>query len=72
MPITFLGAQATFQRWAAINHCLGSASPEDSNGCSTNASCDGGVEVTLCTKQGGREEPGDASIAWPVLKRHTL
>ena len=72
MPITFLGARATFQRWAALNHCTGTASAEDVNGCSAYSSCDGGVEITLCTKQGGRDEPGNASIAWPVLKRHTL
>jgi polyhydroxybutyrate depolymerase len=72
MPITFLGARATFQRWAAINRCTGSASPEDDNGCSSYTSCDAGVEVTLCTKQGGRDEPGGANIAWPVLRRHTL
>jgi polyhydroxybutyrate depolymerase len=72
MPITFLGARATFQRWAAINHCTGPASPEDSDGCSSYSGCDAGVEVTLCTKQGGRDEPGNANIAWPVLKRHAL
>jgi polyhydroxybutyrate depolymerase len=72
MPITFLGARATFQRWAALNHCTGTASAEDANGCSAYSSCDAGVEITLCTKQGGRDDPGNASIAWPVLKRHTL
>jgi len=72
MPITFLGAQATFQRWAAIDRCTGSPSPEDDNGCSSYSSCDAGVEVTLCTKQGGRDEPGNANLAWPVLRRHTL
>jgi polyhydroxybutyrate depolymerase len=72
MPITFLGAQASFQRWAAINHCTGSPSAVDSNGCSAYSSCDAGVEVSLCTKQGGRDEPGNASVAWPVLRRHTL
>ncbi|HYQ01930.1 MAG TPA: PHB depolymerase family esterase [Polyangiaceae bacterium] len=72
MPITFLGARATFQRWAQINRCTGAASLEDSNGCSSYSGCDAGVEVTLCTKQGGRDEPGNARIAWPVLKRHTL
>ena len=72
MPITFLGARATFQRWATLNHCVGTASPEDGNGCSTYSGCDSGVETTLCTKQGGRDEPGNASIAWPVLKRHSL
>ena len=72
MPITFLGAQATFERWAQIDGCTGSPSSEDSNGCSSYSGCPGGVEVILCTKQGGREEPGDANVAWPVLKRHTL
>jgi polyhydroxybutyrate depolymerase len=72
MPVTFLGAQATFERWAQIDGCAGSPSNEDSNGCSAYSGCAGGVEVILCTKQGGREEPGDANVAWPVLKRHTL
>ena len=72
MSITFLGAKATFEEWAEIDRCTGSPSAEDSNGCSTYSGCQDGVEVILCTKQDGREEPGDASVAWPVLKRHTL
>lgn len=72
MPITFLGARATFQRWAQIDHCTGAAPSEDGNGCSSYSGCDAGVEVILCTKQSGRDEPGNARIAWPVLKRHTL
>ena len=72
MPVTFLGAQATFEAWARIDRCVGAASPSDANGCSSYAGCQGGVEVILCTKEGGREEPGDPSIAWPVLARHTL
>jgi len=72
MPITFLGAQATFQQWAQINQCTGSPSAEDSQGCSTYSSCQDGVEVVLCTKQGGSHEPGNASVGWPILKRHTL
>ncbi len=72
MPVTFLGARATFQQWGVINHCTGPGSPEENNGCASYSACDSGVEVTLCSKQGGRDEPGDASIAWPVLKRHTL
>ena len=47
-------------------------SAPDSNGCSTYANCKGGVEVVLCTKQGGGQESSNASIAWPVLKRHPL
>ena len=72
MQITFLGAQATFQKWAKIDQCTDSPSTPDSNGCSTHSACQGGVEVVLCTKQGGGLEAGNASVAWPVLKRHTL
>jgi polyhydroxybutyrate depolymerase len=72
MPVTFLGAQGTFQKWAEIDHCTGSPSAPDAGGCSIYASCGAGVEVELCTKQGGGTVQGDATIAWPVLKRHTL
>jgi polyhydroxybutyrate depolymerase len=72
MPVTFLGAQATFSQWKDIDQCTDSPSAEDSNGCSTYIACPGGVEVILCTKQGGNQEAGNASVAWPVLKRHTL
>ena len=72
MPVTFLGAQATFQKWAEIDQCTGPPSAPDSNGCSTYANCAGGVEVVLCTEQGGGSEVGDARVAWPVLKRHPM
>jgi polyhydroxybutyrate depolymerase len=71
MPITFLGAQKTFKKWAEIDQCTDSPSAEDSNGCSSYSACQGGVEVILCTKQGGGLEAGNASVAWPVLRRHT-
>ena len=72
MPITFLGALGTFDAWAKIDGCAGAPSPADANGCASYAGCQGAAEVTLCTKQGGHEDPGDPNIAWPVLKRHTL
>jgi polyhydroxybutyrate depolymerase len=72
MPITFLGAQATFETWGQIDACVGSPSSEDANGCSTYATCRSGVEVVLCTKQGGRDDPGVPGIAWPILQRHPL
>lgn len=72
MPITFLGAQATFEKWAAIHHCSDAAPVSDAQSCSTYSNCSGDAEVSLCTKPGGRDEPGDAELAWPVLKRHTL
>jgi polyhydroxybutyrate depolymerase len=72
MPITFLGAQATFERWAEIDGCSGSPSQPDSHGCSSYSVCQAGVEVILCTKQGGGEDPGDPGVAWPVLEGHPL
>jgi polyhydroxybutyrate depolymerase len=72
MPVTFLGAKATLDKWAQINQCTGSASAEDAKGCSTYSTCGGGVEVALCTKQGGGHEPGNASVGWPILKKHVM
>jgi len=72
MPLTFLGAQGTFDAWAQIDGCTGATSAADANGCVSHAGCRDGVEVILCTKQDGHEDPGDPSIAWPVLTRHTL
>jgi polyhydroxybutyrate depolymerase len=72
MPVTFLGAKGTFQKWAQINQCPGSASAEDSNGCASYSGCQGGVDVMLCTKQGGGHDPGNASVGWPILKKHLL
>lgn len=72
MPVTFLGAQATFRKWAEIDRCSGQPSTQDSNGCSTYANCQGGAEVVLCTKQGGGVEAGNAGVAWPLLKKHLL
>jgi polyhydroxybutyrate depolymerase len=71
MPVTFLGARGTFEKWAEINQCTGAPSAPDSEGCETYARCQGNVEVVLCTKPGGQQW-GDASFAWPLLKRHPL
>jgi polyhydroxybutyrate depolymerase len=72
MPITFLGAEGTFQSWAKTNGCPGAASAPDANNCKAYSGCNGGVDVVLCTKQGGSHEAGNAKIAWPILKKHTL
>jgi polyhydroxybutyrate depolymerase len=72
MPVTFLGAVGSFQAWAQIDHCAGAASSADANGCAHYSGCQDGVEVILCTKQGGVEDPGDPALAWPVLSRHAL
>ena len=72
MAIDFLGAVGTFQKWAALDQCTGSPSAADANGCSTYSTCAGGVQVTLCTKQGGGHDYGNATVAWPILKKYTL
>jgi polyhydroxybutyrate depolymerase len=72
MPITFLGAKTTFDKWSEINKCSDTASAEDANGCIQHKTCDGGVEVLLCSKQGGGHEAGNAKLAWPILKQHVL
>lgn len=72
MPINFLGAKGTFEKWAQINECTGAVSAEDANGCATYAGCPAGIDVTLCTKQGGGHEAGNAKLAWPILKKHVL
>lgn len=71
MPITFLGATATRDKWAELNDCTGSA-VDAGNGCTEYTACAGGVSVTLCTKQSGGHEAGDAQIAWPILRATSL
>jgi polyhydroxybutyrate depolymerase len=69
--IHFLGAQGTFQKWAALDNCTGS--PVDTgNGCSTYQQCAGGVEVTLCTTQGGGHVTGDPHLGWEMMKKHPM
>jgi polyhydroxybutyrate depolymerase len=73
LPITihFLGAQATFQKWASLDGCTG-APVDVGNGCSRYAQCKDGVEVTLCTAQGGGHVGGDANVGWATLERFAL
>jgi len=68
--ITFLGAQGSFQRWAMIDGCTGPTTMDGD--CTYQATCDAGVEIGLCVKQGGGHAPGDANIGWAFLSRFTL
>jgi polyhydroxybutyrate depolymerase len=72
MPVTFLGAQGTFAKWAEIDGCTGAPSSPDADGCSRYGTCRDGAEVVLCTKDGGGSDPGSPAIAWPILMRHSL
>jgi polyhydroxybutyrate depolymerase len=70
-PMTNLGAQATFDKWAELDGCTGAA--EDiGNGCVTRSSCAAGVEITLCTIQGGGHQLGNANVLWPLLREFSL
>jgi polyhydroxybutyrate depolymerase len=72
VTIHLLGAQGTFQRWAELDQCTGAPSARDNNGCSTYSECAGGVEVTLCTTEGGGIGFGSADRAWATLQRFAL
>ena len=72
MAITFIGAVATFQEWASLDGCTGSASAADSNGCQTYSTCSAGVQVTLCSDANGGHEAAKANIVWPMLKKYSL
>ena len=71
MPVNFLGAVGTFQKWASINGCTGSPTAADSNACQYYNTCMAGVKVGLCTMTAGHA-PGKAEIGWPFLKQFTL
>ena len=72
MAIDFLGAVGTFQKWATLNGCTGSAGAADSNNCQTYSQCSAGVQVTLCTDNNGGHEAAKADVVWPMLKKYTL
>jgi polyhydroxybutyrate depolymerase len=72
MAIDFLGAVGTFQKWASIDGCTGSASAADSDNCQTYSQCSAGVQVTLCTNNSGGHEAAKASVVWPMLKKYTM
>jgi polyhydroxybutyrate depolymerase len=72
MAIDFLGAAGTFQKWASKDGCTGNPSAADSNNCQTYSQCSAGVQVTLCTAQGGGHAAANASVVWPMLKKYTL
>lgn len=72
-PITFLGAVKNLEKWAELNGCSGSPEQDSpSSGCQTYTRCNAGVQVGLCTKQGGGHEAGDPVVGWAFLKQFSL
>lgn len=69
MPITFIGAKATFAKWAELNHCSGE--PVQKDGCEFYENCQGGAVVGLCTLNTDHNE-GDGQKAWNFVKQFSL
>lgn len=72
MSMEVVGAEATFEKWASLDNCVGTPSTADANGCSTYSDCQDGAEVTLCSISGAGQTTGDATLAWGFLKRHPM
>jgi len=74
ITITFLGAVGTFTKWSQLDQCTGSPTDNSSlgTGCQTYTQCAQGVNVTLCTKQGGSHDTGDPNVGYSMLKRYAL
>jgi polyhydroxybutyrate depolymerase len=68
--VTFIGAEANLAQWAGIDGCTGT--PEVNGGCQYYRQCNLGVEVGLCTKQGGGHDLMDAAAGWAFLKQHPM
>lgn len=68
----FKGAVGSWNMWKEIDGCSGEA--EDTGmGCQSYKQCGApGVEVTLCTAQGGGHNPGNASLMWSHIKDSRL
>ena len=71
----------SFAYWGQVNGCSGDPVETYSKGnshCDTYQSCSGGVEVTLCTVNGGHvlytnlDQVPIAELSWQFLKKHTL
>ncbi len=75
MPITFLGAQACWKKWASIDGCTDTPAYPTVNGstweCSYYKQCQANVQVGICINNGGHEY-GDGTIGWTFLKQFTL
>ena len=77
-PVTFLGAEATFDKWSSLDGCTGD--PESSPGnadwtCRTRSHCQAGTTVTLCNGSdatAGGHVQGNAKIAWAMMKTQAM
>jgi polyhydroxybutyrate depolymerase len=77
--LIFPGAAADFSQWRTLDGCTGT--PETTHDvCQRVATCNAGVEVTLCTIDGGHVLYADAAaqgapvpdVVWEAFQRQTL
>jgi polyhydroxybutyrate depolymerase len=69
--VTFIGAEANLTKWGMLDGCTGT--PEAvGTGCRYYRQCSAGVEVGLCTKQGGGHDYMDAAAGWAFMKQHPM
>jgi len=73
-------AMADFEKWSTASGCTGTPAMTHNNVCITRTQCAGGVEVTLCSPNGGHIPYGAAAqemaaipdVAWEAFARHSL
>jgi polyhydroxybutyrate depolymerase len=76
--MAFPSAQANFSTWQTIDGCTGSTSPLAGHSvCTTNMSCQGSSQVSLCVQQGGSHcgnytTLGIVDIAWEMFQKESL
>jgi polyhydroxybutyrate depolymerase len=77
---TWPSAMADFEKWSMASGCTGTPTMSHGMICQTRTQCSAGVEVTLCSINGGHVLYGAAindmaavpDVAWEAFARHTL
>ncbi|HXI60576.1 MAG TPA: hypothetical protein VNO55_31160 [Polyangia bacterium] len=71
---------ADFEKWSMLNGCTGTPAMSQGLICQTRTQCSGGVEVTLCSINGGHvlyaaavaDMAAVPDVAWEAFSRHVL
>ena len=77
---TWPSAMADFEKWSTLNGCTGTPTMSHGVICQTRTQCTAGVEVTLCSINGGHvlysaaiaDMAAVPDVAWEAFARHTL
>jgi polyhydroxybutyrate depolymerase len=77
---TWPSAMADFEKWSMLGGCTGTPTMSHGMICQTRTQCSGGVEVTLCSIDGGHvlysaaaaEMAAVPDVAWEAFARHSL